>query len=164
MTDPGKLPTSGYTFDMVYTNHQSLRVVAKEPGTVFEPGVIFGWDWRRLTGSQFEVTLQFGVDPSSERPEEIRVTLSGRFTAAGPSQEVPLESFVRFHAPAILMPFVRDAVAALTARGFFGTFLLPPINVQSLMDRQDPAATTASAQLRGALPAGSGGGVTPFMF
>jgi preprotein translocase subunit SecB len=100
-----------------------------------------------LSEGHFEVTLQFGLDPSVRRPEEIRVTLSGRFAPTGESQEVPIESFVRFHAPAILMPFVREIVTGLTSRGFFGALLLPPINVQSLMERQDVNEATATKQL-----------------
>lgn len=146
MTDSGKLPTSGYNFERVYTNHQSSRAVAKSSDLAPEPSLFFGWDWRRLSEGHFEVTVQLGIDPSAQRPEEIRVTLSGRFSPTGIAQEVPLESFVRFHAPAILMPFVRDAVASLTTRGFFGQLLLPPMNVQLLMESQDPEKTTGFRQ------------------
>jgi preprotein translocase subunit SecB len=97
-----------------------------------------------LQDGQFEVTVQFGLDPSAARPEEIRVTMNGRFAPVGDRQEVSLESFAQFHAPAILMPFVREVVSGLTARGFFGALVLPPINVQSLMERQIAQAATAN--------------------
>lgn len=154
MTDPGKLPTSGYTFERVYTNHQSLRVVPRSDSLPKDSPLLFGWDWRRLSEGHFEVTVQFGLDPSVERPEEVRVTLSGRFAPEGESQEVPLESFAQFHAPAILMPFVREAVASLTTRGFFGSVLLPPINVQVLMDNKDASAATGARQGSGAVELG----------
>lgn len=147
MTDSGKLPTSGYTFERVYTNHQSLRVIARSEDLPAEPPALFSWNWRMLSEGHFEVTLQFGLDPSIRRPEEIRVTLSGRFAPIGENQEVPLDSFVRFHAPAILMPFVREIVTGLTSRGFFGALLLPPINVQSLMEHQVVGDATGTRQL-----------------
>ena len=153
MTDSGKLPTSGYSFERVYTNHQSLRVIARSEALPAEGPAFFGWDWRMLSDGHFEVTLQFGLDPSARRPEEIRVTLSGRFSPLGDVQEVPIESFVRFHAPAILMPFVREVVSGLTGRGFFGPMLLPPINVQALMETQDATQTTAAKQSTGEVPA-----------
>lgn len=149
MTEPGKLPTSGYTFDRVYANHQSLRVVALTDGLPAEQPALFGWDWRMLEEGQFEVTVQFGLDPSDRRPEEIRVTMNGRFAPTGAKQEVPLETFVRYHAPAILMPFIREVVSGLTARGFFGSLLLPPINVQSLMEQQAANVNEAPPQLTG---------------
>lgn len=142
-----------YAFERVYTNHQSLRVIAPSESLPAEEPALFGWDWRMLSDGHFEVTLQFGLDPSVRRPEEIRVTLSGRFSPVGETQEVPIESFVRFHAPAILMPFVREVVSGLTSRGFFGALLLPPINVQSLMERQDVGETTAAKQSAGGGPA-----------
>jgi len=147
MTDPGKLPTSGYNFESIYSNHQSLLLVAKSSDLPTESNLLFGWDWRLLSDSHFEVTVQFGIDPTIDRTEEIRVTMCGRFTPVGDRQEVPLESFVQYHAPAILMPFIRDAVANLTSRGFFGSLLLPPINVQVLMEQRDPAMATAANQL-----------------
>jgi preprotein translocase subunit SecB len=147
MTEPGKLPTSGYTFDRVYANHQSLRVVSPSGELPPEQPALFGWEWRQLEGSHFEVTVQFGLDPSAHRPEEIRVTMNGRFAPVGEKQEVSLDTFVRYHAPAILMPFIREVVSGLTARGFFGALVLPPINVQSLMERQVASTTVTTRQL-----------------
>jgi preprotein translocase subunit SecB len=149
MTEPGKLPTSGYVFDRVYTNNLAMRVTALKEDAPSEPPLLFSWDWKLLSPDRktFEVLINVGVDPSVKRQEELRVTICGRFRAEGDHQEVSLENFVRFHAPAILMPFARETISNLTTRGFYDTLVLPPLNVQMLMERQDLAATTGAKQL-----------------
>jgi len=158
MTNSGKLPTSGYVFDKIYTNAISMRVTPPQDGLPAEPPLLFTWDWKLLSPDRktFEVSISVGIDPSAKRQEELRVTIIGRFRAEGERQEVPLDSFVRFHAPAILMPFARETLSNMTARGFYETLLLPPLNVQTLMERQDVAATTGAKQmLELPLPAGT---------
>lgn len=148
MTDSGKLPTSGYKFEKVYAVNLSMRVAQPATSAAAESPLLFAWDWRMIgEGPAFEVSLQLGLDPTAARNEEIRVTLVGRFSPAGEHQEVDLKSFVRFHAPAILMPFIRETIASLTGRGFFDPLVLPPLNVQRLMDQQDPMAATGAKQL-----------------
>lgn len=56
------------------------------------------------------------------------VNIVGIFKFKEPVPEKAIERFARINCPAILFPFVREAVADLTRRAGFTPFLLKPIN------------------------------------
>jgi preprotein translocase subunit SecB len=51
----------------------------------------------------------------------------------GGHASVELGTFAETQATAILMPFVREALASATVKSRFGPLLLPPINVAALV-------------------------------
>lgn len=147
-----QLPSTGYLLERVYFPSLSLSVRAPTNPTQSEGQILFGWDWQVLGNNRFEVSLQLGLDPVVARNEEVRAVVTGRFVQGSGEVTVPLERFAQFHAPAILMPYAREAISSLTSRGFFGPVQLPPVNILKLMEEQDPSATKGFAQLRGGNP------------
>lgn len=82
-------------------------------------------------------TVRLSVDPPEEQPDEFQSltgTVEGQFSVvAGATPSVDIEQFAKLQAPAILMPFLRDALASATSKSRFGQVLLPPMNVIALM-------------------------------
>ncbi len=69
----------------------------------------------------------------------------GVFQVVGEQQGVDTQTFARRHAPAILFPFLRETLAALTARGLCGPLLLQPINLYALADSNSVTADAPDA-------------------
>ncbi len=59
-----------------------------------------------------------------------------------------LQSFVQTAAPAILFPYAREIISALTGRGPYGAYYLPSINVAKLMQGYDFDSTSGAEELR----------------
>jgi preprotein translocase subunit SecB len=113
---------------------------------VEEPELGFGWDWRIRGIRVFEVVVSIGLPATARRPEEAKVSVCGVFRMIGPAS-VAVRDFAKLQAPAILMPFAREALAALTGHGPFGQFLIAPVNVHTLMSDVDPNKATGARQL-----------------
>lgn len=149
MSESQRLPLSGYFLEKVYTNHQLLEIERPRHGAARDSGqFIFGWDWEIVDDRTFDVRLQLGLDPTSSRWERVRVTLTGRFKVGTESVSVDPTRFVSLQAPAILMPYAREVISALTARGFYGPFYLPSVNVARLMATRSSDDTMGGRQLR----------------
>ena len=52
------------------------------------------------------------------------------------SKNFPVEDFLRKNGPALLYPFVREALASITARGRFGPIYLKPFNMRVLAQEE----------------------------
>ena len=104
-----------------------------------------------------KVGFQGGVAPDEQtgfvritvqtKPEErplynIDLTMIALVAVDAKRENLPLKDYVRGAAPAMLYPFVREAVAGLTWRGRFGPVWLSPFNVAAVMS-QGPGAETA---------------------
>ncbi|HEX9728602.1 MAG TPA: protein-export chaperone SecB [Gemmatimonadales bacterium] len=64
----------------------------------------------------------------------LAAAVEGQFSIEGEATpSVAIDEFVRKQAPAILFPFLRQAVASATSTSRFGQVLLPPINVVALV-------------------------------
>lgn len=153
MTQLDELPQTGYTLLQVYANAQHLEV--KQPHSAASEGEFdLGWDWQILGEDAFEVILRIGLHPTKLRHEEARVSICGRFRVNGQPKTVDFRSFVKTQAVAILFPFAREALASLTTRGFYGPFLLPPMNVARLLERSSFDETTGAKQMAAGVPHG----------
>jgi preprotein translocase subunit SecB len=146
------LKPSGYNLERVYVAEMSFighPVSEGDPealGTEMTLG--FSFDWQVEEDLSFTVMLSATVEPFRDRPETIAVTVNGLFRSADGTHSVPVIDFIRFNAPALLMPFVRQTIALLTSQGLFGSLLLPPMNVLAMMQNVDISNTTGSQQLR----------------
>ncbi|MCC6649885.1 MAG: protein-export chaperone SecB [Candidatus Eisenbacteria bacterium] len=148
MSQNDPVPPSGFGLERVCFIEQHLRLVEQVDDLPdADPNVQFGWDWRITGDRQFEVILQVQTSPTRRRPEEAAVLLTGQFVARGEGLSVPVVAFVSAQAPAILLPWARECISSLTGRGFFGQFMLPPLNVLTLMSNVDKAAATGARQL-----------------
>ena len=148
MSSKPELPVSGYNLENLYCNELYLKIVETSDELPDEElGVGVGWDWHITKEGMFEVVFSLQLRPSKARLEEARLTLTGVFRIEGEFQTVDLKRFVSLNAPAILVPYLRETMSALTARGFYGPLHLPPVNVQTLMKDMDPETTVGARQL-----------------
>jgi preprotein translocase subunit SecB len=146
----GAGPESGFLLERVVFPLQLCQ--AGVPVEQVDPSPFaWGWDWRWISADRFEVAIAVRIPPSSARPENVSVAVSGEFRIAGSPQTVALEQFVHGHAPAILFPYARQAIDDLTSRGQFGRFLLPPVNVTHLMTSIPAAQAGGARQIRPAV-------------
>jgi preprotein translocase subunit SecB len=149
LNETSKVPVAGFALHRVYFLEQVLRLVQATPEMPEVEGPIsFGWDWRVTGPRDFEVILQVSVGPSRARPEDASVALSGSFSVSGPNHSVATLEFVRIQGPAILFPYLREGLSAITSRGAHGPSYLAPMNVHALMQNFDPEKATGALQLK----------------
>ena len=79
----------------------------------------------------FQLHLRVRVYDESGR-FEARIHQVGNFVFDQDITEVTLTNFFVINAPAMLFPFVRSYIAALTALSGYETILLPALNMQAL--------------------------------
>lgn len=140
-------PSSGFSLERVYFPELTLGLVEGEKLPQQDNSLQYAWDWRISDPTHFEVIISIGLRATQERPEKVRATVCGVFSADSFDLSIEVETFVRIHAPAILFPYVREAISSMTQRGFYSARTLPPINVIRLMDKIDPAIATGAKQL-----------------
>ena len=122
------------------------------------PG-IFGQEWvpevalrlhaggSRVEGNLLEATLQVNVEARlGGRPAMvIEVVMAGLFTIVEDEGE-DLARTIGVTCPAILFPYARETVTALSVRGGFPPFLIQPADFEELYRRQKDAAAEPSAE------------------
>lgn len=149
MSNSQEIPLSGYHLERIYTNRQYFEGVAIDDSiSDEEPQVGIGWDWRLRDEGIFEVLLSLTLPACRQRPEKVEVTIVGQFATIGDAQTVNLEQFVCKNAPAILLPYAREAISSLTGRGLLGPFYLPPLNLVEVMKGMDPSVAAGALQLK----------------
>jgi preprotein translocase subunit SecB len=90
------------------------------------------------------------LTPSAKQQSQLQIVaaaLEGQFSATSASPTVEMAAFAKRQAPAIIMPFVREAIASATAKSRFGQVLLPPINVIALMEAREREQLSGQATL-----------------
>lgn len=161
MTAAPDLPTSGYSLDRIYVSEQSYRLADPTGEYPADPEIGFGWDWRIVAGAIFDVTVRIRIGPTEARPEEAIVCLVGVFQRVGTTQSTDLLDFTRVGGPAILLPYLREALSSLTGRGYHGVLLLPPLNVLAMMANANADETTGMRQIAARDPLALGFGAVP---
>jgi preprotein translocase subunit SecB len=143
------IPLSGYRLEKVYAIELKYELIAstealldseKRETTLF-------WDWSVTGERAVEVYMRAEVAGNREVPEQVTVALLGEFRyTAEPS--VLLDKFVSVHAPAMLLPYLRESVSTLTGRGPYKPYFLPSVNVVELGESYDFAKTLGAEQIR----------------
>ncbi|HET7586444.1 MAG TPA: protein-export chaperone SecB [Gemmatimonadaceae bacterium] len=134
---------------------------AREPGIVFRSvyverirfddlpdGVTRPDDFQYLIGIQrthlehpdaAEVTVRLRITATGPDFAKfgVEVGVVGRFEPDPASPNLSLTDFANHQAPALVMPFVRELIANITARSRVGPILLPPINILALAQREE---------------------------
>lgn len=87
-------------------------------------------------------TMAFRVIPRGEVSSRFRleVRVSGHFES-DESPNLDLATFARHQAPSLVLPFVRELIANISARSRQGLVLVPPINVLALFPEREEAST-----------------------
>jgi len=127
----------GYYLDRIFSPELFLNFEEPEEGVPSEENAAVGWDWFAHSTTIFDVILRVEISPSTERKERVRATVVGRFERVGEPERPAFKSFVMQNASAMLAPYLRETVSALTTRGLFGPTLLPPMNVIEMMGRME---------------------------
>ncbi len=141
-------PKTGYVVERIFANE--LRFVGVPNADELpenDSKLQFGWDWNLEADHRFTVRFLIELKPSRERPENVHVAMAAVVRRDG-NPTVPLTDYVKLHAPALLLPFLRETIASLTGRGLHGAFYLPPINVASIMRGVDLEQTEGMKQIR----------------
>jgi preprotein translocase subunit SecB len=91
--------------------------------------------------SQATVAITMKVSPKTEDDfESLTATLEGLFRPASDDARTQLRSFAEKQGAALLVPFMREIVANVTARTRSGASIIPPLNLYS------PDAATMPAE------------------
>lgn len=141
---------SGFSLEHIFFSTLRFEGVTTAPAekSADDEGFLVGWDWQILGERRFEVMFGLSFNPTAERPERVKVVAHGRFLVTNPSTELPVPRFASHHAPAILFPFLREAISSLTSKGAIGPLLLDPLNISAVMGDLDPMRSTAGETLR----------------
>lgn len=127
----------GYYLVRIFSPELLLGLEEPNERTAPEENATVGWDWFPHSATIFDVILRVELSPTTERRERVKATVVGRFERVGEPERPAFKSFVMQNASAMLAPYLREAVTALTTRGLFGPVLLPPMNVVEMMGRMD---------------------------
>lgn len=97
--------------------------------------VDFGLDIKRSLskdGKTLTVVLSALLFQKTKNPPfQMKVSVEGTFSGEDTNA---LRDFSKVHAPAHLMPFVREVIGNTTMRANIPPLLLPPLNVSTLVD------------------------------
>ncbi len=142
-------PATGYSLEAVHTVRASYGIEPDPEASLdAEREIGFLWDWHVNSPTQFAVVLGAKIGPSDTDRDELEAIVVGTFEILGEMQSVDLKGFVALNGPAVLMPYLRQALTALSGQGPFGAFYLPPVNIKALSDDFDTEAATGTVQLK----------------
>jgi preprotein translocase subunit SecB len=99
--------------------------------------VVFEFDVQRAFPTPHELVLvaSLALFKNEERaPFRLTVSYEGRFSVDNDATVELLRRFARYNAPGMVLPYLREAVTALTARSGIGSLVMPPVNIQRLVD------------------------------
>lgn len=118
--------------DAVSSNTESIEAV-KDLGfeITLDVGASFVDNERRAL-----VSLRLTVKPPAALKyfEELSARVEGAFVMANPEDTETLKAFASAQAPVILLPYARQVISSLTAESRLGAVVLPPINMQAVID------------------------------
>ena len=89
------------------------------------------------------VRLTFVLAPRNQPTYKVKVGYVGHFRGA-PNAEIPFDDYTQVHALTYLVPFIRAKIAALTAESRFPKFILPPLDVDLLLNVINEARSARS--------------------
>jgi len=86
-----------------------------------------------------DITLELSMrGDEGDSPFFLSVGTTGRFVTDTAHPNMDLSAFAKTNGPALIMPFVREMVANITARSRNGPVLMPPVNVAKMLEEQEP--------------------------
>ncbi|HEV2643492.1 MAG TPA: protein-export chaperone SecB [Candidatus Elarobacter sp.] len=88
-------------------------------------------------GTKARIQVIVATDPEADALYSFEIGLTALLERIDGEENVPLDWYVQANGPALLFPFVREAVANLTGRGRFGPVWLHPVNVLAMTEAVD---------------------------
>ena len=128
----------------------------KQPGINFGGIILVKEEFERDTsiGSELETNVGFGISANESDGTyfvELETTIKlmedgvnkvslifkhvGMFSVDGDSANLPMDDFLKYNAPAIMFPFVREHVSSITTKAGIPTVLLPPMNIVAMINQ-----------------------------
>jgi preprotein translocase subunit SecB len=95
------------------------------------------------------VALRCVLEPNDKHPrmfEELSVTVEGQFSVADASAKGRLDAFAKGQAPILLFPYARQALTTLTGATRMGGLVIPPINMQQIVNAMQKSDEAAAAR------------------
>src|SRR5688500_4662860 len=140
-------PLSGYSITKVYSSRQLFETKDESDNSTDHGALRFGWDWRWVAPKVFEVKITVEIQPSATRRQYAYVDAIGQFQQVDEKPTIDVGQFVQLQAIAILLPYARQFLSAMTSVSAEGAFYLPSLNVAILMKGFDATKTTAARHL-----------------
>jgi preprotein translocase subunit SecB len=125
--------------DVVNANDSSLSADTRE--------VAFAWDWSFREPGEFEVLLGAEIGPNKDVPETIKYAVVAHFRFDDERTADQVTQFAYRNAPTILIPYLREGISALSGRGPYGAFILPPLNMTEVIKSFNPEGASGIAEL-----------------
>ena len=125
---------------LVYCHFEVNEAYTTAPARLNVP---FGFDFRRTFISPRELSLVASIsvfEDISEAPFELSVAFELRCSVAKDALADSLRRFGKYNAPGLLIPYLREVVSNVSVRSGFAPLILPPINVQALIDSLEDSA------------------------
>ena len=66
---------------------------------------------------------------------KLESTFVGLFSVDKENENMEMEYFLRNNSPAVMFPYIREHIAAITQKSGVGSVLLPPINIVALIGK-----------------------------
>lgn len=86
-----------------------------------------------LTADKNQLFYELGCDVSDKNHVfTLHCTMVGAFSVIEGSQNMDLEKFAEYNAPALIMPYIREIVTTTTIRAGLNPVIFPPINLQAV--------------------------------
>jgi preprotein translocase subunit SecB len=152
MTSPKN--RSGYRLSRLYYPRQSYALndpteLPAEEGDTEDSEREFSvaWDWRITGESRFSISLGILIPATRRAPELIEVGVVGDFHVIGDTPSVDIKQFVTANGPAILFPYLRQAISQLTTNGPRGSYMLPALNILEMLKDHSYDESTGAQQL-----------------
>lgn len=147
-TEAPSLPKAGFRIKRIVAI--GLEFGIEDPEAAAEKRSLgVQWDWRVSIPEEREIEVYLGmrVRGGKKQPANIDVNFVGEFEVTDVT-ELSLRQFVQFNAPAMMMPYLREAISSLSSRGPYGTYFVPALNITRMMMDRLFDETIGAGQLR----------------
>ena len=114
-------------------NETGTEAISDDVGSR-SPPVRFVFGDSESESNKFQKYIGVETTPDPANPYRLQVGVVGSFEVLEEAGDVSLQRFRRYHAPAILFPYLRETVANITDRTMFNAIHLPPANLFALVD------------------------------
>jgi|GEM_PF-2947838 len=143
-----RAPFVGYTLLRLYSLEQHYEFSIEVDPDAVDQQTFYTWDWTPHSEQIFGVLFAVYIEPTEERPEQIRVLLAGNFRIENTPDRWPLEGFLSVYAPIMVYQHAKQIVSSLTARGLYGPYFLPTFDPKQVLGNFDFEKSRGTQMLR----------------
>lgn len=127
----------GINFDNIFLtrlNFERKPNVTERPkiNVAFHATVSFNEDKKRLV-------IELLAELKEEKGDSFKIecAMVGIFSAIEGQENMPLDEFAKLNGPALMLPYLREVIADTTMRSGMKPFVLPPINIKSVIHKSE---------------------------